>query len=476
MDKSHKTRRGFKLVFTILAILLVIILVAAVWYLRKAIPIGTGYAAKYLCSSTFISQREPHTVWEEEIKPINPLSYFIKWKINMDDSAVTASAFGIKSKAIYRRGCGCTLMSGAAEEELRQQAFFQRPDSKAVKNSELPWPQGDGDPINPQSLGINPEPLDRALNYAFSEPSPDHPRKTRALLVVYVGNLILEHYAPGFCADTPILGWSMTKSLTNALVGILVQKGELDIYKRAPVPEWSDPADPRHHITTDQLLRMSSGLAFQEVYQPLFDATKMLYRSSDFAAYAAQKELNHPPDSVWNYSSGSANIVARIVRQRAETLYDPYYDFLNTELFHKIGMTSALIEPDPSGTFVGSSYGFATPRDWVRFALFYLQDGVWNGERILPEEWVKYSTTPTPNAPMGEYGAMFWLNAGAPGNPEHRKWPDAPIDMFVAQGYMEQRVMMIPSKKLIVVRFGATADKEAWDSNEFLKLLLPAFP
>ena len=465
------------MIITILGILLLFLVIAAVWYVWRAIPIGTGYAAKYLCSTTFISHREPHLVWEEEVKPINPLSAFIRWRVDMQDSSVTASAFGRSSKAIHRRGCGCTLLSGVTETQLRNQTFFRRPDSVSMPELGRPWPKGDGAPVDPQSLGLDTALLDRAADYAFSEPSADRPRKTRALLVVYDGKLILERYASGYSADTPILGWSMTKSLTNALVGILVQKGELDIYERAPVPEWSDPADPRHPITTDHLLRMSSGLAFQEVYQPLFDATKMLYRSSDFAAYAAQKPLKHPPDSVWSYSSGSANIVARIVRLRAEGLYEPYYDFLNRELFHKIGMSSAVIEPDPSGTFVGSSYGFATPRDWARFGLLYLQDGVWNGERILSEGWVEYSTTPTPNnAPMGEYGAMFWLNAGAPGNPQSRKWPDAPTDMFVAQGYMEQRVMMIPSKHLIVVRFGATADREAWDSNEFLKLLLPALP
>jgi len=257
---------------------------------------------------------------------------------------------------------------------------------------------------------------------------------------------------------------------------VLVKKGMLNIYEPADVPEWQQPDDPRRNITIDQLMRMSSGLKFGEVYDPLYDATDMLYGAYDFAKFAAEKPLIYPPDSVWSYSSGTANIVARIVRRQAEKLYDDYYDFIWNDFFQKIGMMSAIIEPDPSGTFVGSSYCFATARDWARFGQLILQDGVWNGERILPEGWVKYSTTPTPKAPMGEYGAMFWLNAGAPNDPSNRKWPDAPRDMIVAQGYQEQRVMIIPSKKLVVVRFGASSNRESWDSNEFLKMLLPVFP
>ena len=149
---------------------------------------------------------------------------------------------------------------------------------------------------------------------------------------------------------------------------------------------------------------------------------------------------------------------------------------LRQELFDKIGMYSALIEPDESGTFVGSSYAIASPRDWARFALLYLHDGVWNGERIFPEGWVEYTTTPTAKAPKGEYGAYFWLNAGAPFNLQNRLWPDAPGDAFAAYGYQEQYAIIIPSKKLILVRFGATADSKAWSTNEFIGNVLKALP
>jgi CubicO group peptidase (beta-lactamase class C family) len=268
----------------------------------------------------------------------------------------------------------------------------------------------------------------------------------------------------------------MSKSVTNALVGILVRQGKADIMQAAPVVEWQKESDPRKRITLDQLLRMSSGLKFEEKYAPLYDATYMLYGSYDFAAYAAAKPLEGEPDSKWYYSSGTANIVARIVRQTVEKDYRFYYRFMFEELFDKIGMYSALMEPDSSGTFVGSSYAMATPRDWARFGLLYLQDGVWQGQRILPERWVKYSTTPTPKAPLGEYGAHFWLNAGSASNPNNRLWPGAPRDAFAAQGFQEQKLIVIPSRKLVLVRFGATTDRKAWNTDAFIKDILDCLP
>jgi len=330
--------------------------------------------------------------------------------------------------------------------------------------------------VNPADIGIDAKRLPAALDEAFSEPGLENPRKTRAVVVVYDGQLIAERYAPGFNKDMPLMGWSMSKSVTNALVGILVRQGRLDVTKPAPVPEWQKEGDPRKSITLDQLLRMSSGLEFVEKYAPLYDATEMLYGSYDFGAYAADKPLETEPDGKWYYSSGTANIVARIVRHTVERNYRYYYNFIFEELFEKIGMYSAVMEPDSSGTFVGSSYTMATPRDWARFGLLYFQDGVWRGERVLPDGWVKYSTTPTPKAPMGQYGRLFWLNAGSPDDPNRRLWPSAPRDAFAAQGFQEQKLIIIPSRKLILVRLGATTDREAWDTDAFIKSILDCLP
>jgi CubicO group peptidase (beta-lactamase class C family) len=168
--------------------------------------------------------------------------------------------------------------------------------------------------------------------------------------------------------------------------------------------------------------------------------------------------------------------VARIVRQTVINEYEYYYNFIYEELFDKIGMYSAILEPDSSGTFVGSSYAYATPRDWARFGLLYFNNGVWQGERILPEGWVEYTTTPTPKAPRGEYGAHFWLNAGSVGDPNNRRWPSAPKDAFAALGFQEQKVIVIPSKNLLLIRFGATTDRKTWNTDEFIKNVLGCLP
>ena len=471
-------KRGKKTIVIGIGVLIVLVLAGAGWYLNRAMPIGTGYVARYICSSVFISHRDPQITYREDVAPINPLAGIIDVEIDSAQKKVVASSFGLfKSTALYREGCGCTLVTGTTEAELRKQRFMSlEPASAASKVSDAPWPGGEGASAEPLAGEVNIKKLKAALDAAFVESDPEKKKMTRAVVVVYGGKLVGEKYAPGFDKNTPLLGWSMNKSVTNALVGILVRQGRLRIREPAPVPEWQKVGDPRKSITLDQLLRMSSGLKFDETYEPLHDATDMLYRSYDFAAYAAAKPLETEPDRKWVYSSGTANIIARIVRHAAEKEYPNYYDFLRKELFAKIGMHSAIPEPDASGTFVGSSYMFATPRDWARFGLLYLQDGVWEGERILPEGWVKYSATPTPKAPQGQYGALFWLNAGTEGNPSDRIWPNAPMDAFAARGYQEQSVVIIPSKKLVIVRFGATSVRAAWDINDFISRVVAAIP
>jgi hypothetical protein len=305
-------------ILAVTGVLSIVLAVAAVWFLSKAMPIGTGYVAKYLCTSIFLSKRDPQVVFVEDIKPVNPLAKLVTWDIDTVRQSVTATALMVfQSRAIFREGCGCTLVVGTTEAVLRDQRFF-RPDvgyTPPSHSASLPWPEGGGEAVDPAGLGVDPEKLKQALDDAFAEPGPENQRKTRAVAVVYDGQLIAERYAPGFGSELPIPGWSMSKSITNALVGVLVQQGRLVIGEPAPVAEWQSSNDPRRKITLDQLLRMSSGLAFEEIYKPLADATDMLYGSDDFAAFAAAKPLAVAPDEKWYYSSGTANIIARIVRR-----------------------------------------------------------------------------------------------------------------------------------------------------------------
>ena len=455
---------------------LVVALAAAGWPLTKAAPIMTGFAAKTICSYVFISGREAADVFREDVAPAIFPASSVSYRVDREARAVTADTFGFaEARAVFREGCGCTLVKGVPEAELNTQPIAAG-EIRESAIDDLPWLSAGREIAEPLPPGVDAGRLTQVLDAAFTENRPAMPKRTRAVLVVYDGRLIAERYAPGFTPGMPLLGWSMSKSVTNALVGVLVQKGRLKLDQPAPVREWQAEGDPRRAITLDQLMRMSSGLEFDEVYTPFGDTAAMLCESGDFAAYAAAKPLAASPGSQWSYSSGTANIISRIVRQAAETETPNSYRFFRREFFDAIGMTSAVMEADPSGTFVGSSYTFATPRDWARFGLLFLQDGVWNGKRILPEGWVAYTTTPAAKAPKGEYGAMFWLNAGAASDPANRRWPSAPADAYSAEGFQKQQIIIIPSRKLVLVRFGATPTPQAWNTEAFIADVLAALP
>lgn len=430
-----------------------------------------AYKAKRLCSEVFVARQSPASVLDNELDMLKSF----RTTIDYADKSVTVSV-GKKTvkRAIYREGLGCTIVHFSAIEEVRGQTMpYVAPLPRDPEKTA--WPTGDSvlkaDPL-PE---VDQTKLDQALDKAFSEPDPKKHRRTRAVVVVYKGRIVAERYAPGFTRDMPLLGWSMTKSVTNALVGILVGQSRLALMDPAPVPEWVRPNDPRGAITLDQLLRMSSGLKFDEAYTKNSDATCMLFGTYDMAAYTASLPLEAEPDSKWYYSSGTTNIVSRVIRHSLGSDQDAYLSFPRRFLFNRIGMRSAVMEPDASGTFVGSSFMYATARDWARFGLLYLQDGVWEGERILPESWVKYSRTPTPKAPQGKYGAYWWLNAGPPGEESKRPMPRLPVDLFMASGFEGQTVAVLPSRKMVVVRLGLS-QQGAWDIESFLAEVLEAIP
>jgi len=440
--------------------LLLAALVGGYFYMLPTFKVATGYTAKVICSNHFLTGQSVDTAMSE--LPDNPLVPFLRVKLDEEKGELSATLWGwaAKQKAIYRPGLGCTLMAGKGPFEARSPHL---PSHAPADPAQL-WPAGD-------AVDIKPHPaLEAVLDDAFSEPDPANPRRTRAIVVVKDGDILAERYADGYGEDTPFLGWSMTKSVTHALLGILVGQGKLDIMAPAPVPEWASPDDPRHAITTDQLMRMSSGLAFNEDYGDLTTGvTQMLYNASDMAAYAASMPLAAPPDTVWSYSSGAANILSRIMRDLVGGDVTDYWAFPQTELFHAIGVTSAVMEPDASGTLVGSSYMYATARDWARFGLLYLNDGVWEGQRILPEGWVDYARTPTPPS-QGEYGALWWLNRGSG---ESKEWVDVPDDAYAAEGHDGQYVVIIPSRNMVIVRLGVSRHG-AWDEAAFLRAVLAA--
>ena len=274
---------------------------------------------------------------------------------------------------------------------------------------------------------------------------------TFALLIVKSGRLVYERYAHGSSAFYLQYSWSMAKSITHALVGILVRDRRIDIHAPARVPEWQTAGDPRREITVDQLLRMSSGLEFREDYVDgqVSDVIPMLVFDGrhDTAAYAAAKPLAHAPGTFWSYSSGTTNIVCRLLRDLVGGPTE-MLAFMRRELFEPIGMTTPVPKFDGAGTFVGSSYCLATPQDFARFGYLYLRDGSWDGRRILPEGWVDYARTPTYRSDIEAYGAHWWLSPTKPA------W-------FWASGYDGQRILIAPDRDVLIVRCGRTPAAEA---------------
>jgi len=311
------------------------------------------------------------------------------------------------------------------------------------------------------------------LDQAFAASPTNDLGRTDAVVVIHRGRLIAERYGADFGPEATCSSWSMAKSITQALVGMAVMDGLIDIHAPADVPEWSAPGDPRGAITLDQLLRMSSGLSFVEVYEEgqVSDVREMLFGSGkdDVAAYAATRPLAYPPGSFWAYSSGTTNIICRCLQRALGKFGADFEAWMRERLFEPLGMTSVLPKFDAAGTFIGSSYAFATPRDFARFGLLYLRDGVWDGQRLLPEGWVDYARAPTfqqAGTPASDaYGAQWWLGLGGPGS-------------FSANGYDGQFILICPDRDLIAVRHGmseAHKDKvKAWVGDLAAAFVAPA--
>ena len=422
--------------------------------------IAAGYGAKTACSAVFLSKRDLADVLREDLQAVPGLTV----ELDRERRTVRARVGGCERTAVFHEGLGSVLLPD--DSPL---VFPTLPPRAPREEVDSAWPLGEA--CGETKLAR----LDAALRDAFSEPDPKRPRRTRAVVVVHRGCLVGEQYAPGLGPATPLLGWSITKSVVNALIGILVGRGSLDVHQPVHVPEWPE-GDPRARLTFDVLLRMSSGLRFWEQYlNPLSHVTSMLFHHPGAAAYAATFPLVADPDTRWSYASGTANLLARALRERLGGDHAKYLAFPRT-LFDRIGMHSAQVELDASGHFVGSSFSYATARDWARFGQLYLQDGLWNGERVLPEGWVAYTRRPTPTAPLGEYGAHFWLNAGAPRNRAASIYPRLPRDAYFARGHEEQSISVIPSREAVVVRLGQTTDRRAFDLEDFVAGILEALP
>jgi CubicO group peptidase (beta-lactamase class C family) len=447
------------------------ITVAVLYFGYQLVSVGTAYTAHLLCSGVFVAGRAPQSILDADLAADDlAVLRHISTDVDVASRQVSAKAFGLARRtAIYREGLGCALVYAGDGNLPISTVVGPKQSAPEARTEHDPWDDRETMPRD-----FDRARLETALDWAFSEPDPAHLRRTRAVVIVHHGRLVAERYADGFRTDTPLIGWSMTKSVINALVGILVEQGAISLDAPAPVRSWRAAGDRRRAITLDHLLRMSSGLRFDEdAGNPLADAMHMLLGVPDMAAYAAAKPLDAAPGVRWSYSSGTTNIIAGVIRQVVGE--SDYPEFPRRALFERIGMHSAVLETDAAGTFVGSSFMYATARDWARFGLLYLNDGQWAGQRILPEGWVAYSRTSAPAAPHREYGAHFWLEVPE----EYRRDPrprGLPADAFHAAGHEGQFVTIIPSRRLVVVRLGLTRYPSAWNHHAFLSQILDAVP
>lgn len=424
-----------------------------VWNNYPKLNIISGYYAKNMASNHFIAHRSFSEI--DEIDNNIPMVKFANLE-ETKSTSVISSVYGLMPReSIYREGLGCVLIT----DEYDKNKKLLQPKRTRLQNNK-PFPYGNSGKKDTIFENVDYDKLDQAVTNAFGDYET---KKTRTVLVAYKNEIIAENYVEGFSSETPVLGWSMTKSVLATLYGILEHQGKTTMDYR-PFGDDIRMKNNKIGISLDHLLRMQSGLAWEEDYTKISDVTKMLFLDADMTEAQANKQSIAPPTEIWNYSSGTSNLLSGILRNQFPTHQD-YLNYPYTNLIDKIGMHSMLLETDMEGNFVGSSYGWANTRDWAKFGLLYLNKGMWNGERIFSESWIDYISEPTAHSD-GVYGAHFWLNSGG-------KFPDVPRDMYSANGFQGQYVFVIPSKDLVVVRTGLAEDPE-FDVNTFLKEICSA--
>ena len=414
----------------------------------RAAGVATGFISHQVCSATFVSGLDPVEFYRQAIAPTTaPLDFLMSHRIDRERGEVTATFAGLaESRAVYRGPLGCLVL-------------HDPPPAAARIERALPVPSLLPPIAGPALVEPTTPALKVALDRAFEETTAPPHRWTKAVVIVRDGRIIAERYAPGESIDTPIIGWSATKSVMNALAGILVRQSKLSLYGPAPVAAWSAPGDKRRMISIDNLLRMTSGLDLGNsltagISDMIDPSSQMLFDERDMAGFAERAPLKAAPGTRWDYANGNTLLLSRLVRDSAGGDAAATLAFARRELFDRLGMTNVTLEFDAVGTPIGSSHMLAPARDWARFGMLYLNDGVVGGARLLPEGWVDYSATPTPGSETFGYASGFWTNRGDSAGAQRRVRLGLPADSFMARGAFGQYVIVVPSRRLVVARFG----------------------
>jgi CubicO group peptidase (beta-lactamase class C family) len=427
-----------------------IVAISVVFYIQyPKLNIIAGYAAKNMSTNVFYANRSEKNVQNKDHNV--PSVKLAKTTVDANLKTATSSVFGaLKRTSFFREGLGSVLI----DDEFDIDQKFLTP-KRTPNTYTLPYPYGTGTPSDSTFANINYKQLKTAINLAFVENNKKFKKNTRAVIALYKDHLIAEQYGENFNKNTPLLGWSMAKSLLATIVGVLDYQKKIDVQKPVVkllnLKNWEK--DDRSKITTNHLLKMTSGLAWEEDYTQISDATRMLFLERDMTKTQAYKKLIYAPGSKFNYSSGTTNLISGILRAQFKTQQE-YLDFPYTELIDKIGMNSMLFETDMEGNYVGSSYAWATARDWAKLGLLYLHKGNWNGTQIFNKSWADYVAKPT-KASNYSYGGHFRTTT-------LDGFPNVPNDMYFAYGYHGQFTMVIPSMDLVVVRLGLTHEDKKY--------------
>ena len=412
---------------------LIIVVVGVLFYINyPKLSVVNGYSSKYITSGVYTAGRDFKSV--DTLDNGSGLINLADDEINRTEKSVTSSVYGLNPRtSIYREGLGAVLLP----KDYEYKPLGLQPKRNFTKVNK-PYPFGHLEPKDTVFSNVDYKKLEQVVNRYLVDSM-----KTTALLVLHNDHIIAEQYMDGFDKNSVLIGWSMTKSITSTLYGVLHNDGKMNVNDPAPVKEWQN--DTRKQITINNLLQMNSGLEWAEVYDEVSDATNMLMEEADMTKSTVDNPLTGIPNENWNYSSGTTNLLSGILRDQFNT-HQEYLDFWYTELIDKIGMHSMIVEADVKGNYVGSSYGWATARDWAKFGTLYLHKGQWNDDTIFNEDWYNYAITPT-NTSNGRYGAQIWLNQGS-------FLPDVPKTMFSFNGFNGQYVFVFPTKNLVVVRLG----------------------
>jgi CubicO group peptidase (beta-lactamase class C family) len=437
---------------------------------------ASGYA-KIMCSAVFITGLDPEFASKNIggfLGNFEDRAKFGKPVIDRPGKTVTVTTpSGVKRIARYVGGQGCVTLP-TLKDSLNFKPVTVK--SKLPDASKQPWPMGDVVSKDPLPAEINAGKLKEAVDASF-EPAEG---MTAAFVVTWKGRIIAERYREGITLTTPLESWSMGKSLIATLMGILVKRGIYDLWQPAPIPEWQSKDDPRARIRIADIMRMSSGLRIRATQDPDYDPSlgypdHMYFYTGgiDTFKFAATRPQQWPPNTVGRYRNCDPSLISYLIRLAVEKRGEEYLSFPQRALFDKIGIRTMVLETDPYGNFLTQGYEFASGRDWARLGNLYLQDGIWKGERILPEGFARFVSTIAPAWEADKrpvYGAFFWVNGDG-------AYP-VPKEAYYMAGAGGQFTMIVPSHDLVVVRLGHyRGSREGTQAlRKALALLMEAVP